>query len=176
MTCQTDFFDGKAKKMLHVAPERWLEPKFRKTLRQDYLTADLYDPDVMVKMDITDIQYPAASFDIIYCSHVLEHVLDDIGAMSEFHRVLKDDGWAILLVPISGDKTYEDVSIVDPESRLEAFGQSDHVRKYGRDYVDRLKTAGFIVNTISVNDLVDKGRAERMGLTEASGEIFYCTK
>jgi len=79
----------------------------------------------MVKMNITDIDYPDRTFDVILCNHVLEHVDDDRRAMREFNRVLKDDGWAILVVPISGNKTYEDASIVDPAERYEAFGQSD---------------------------------------------------
>ncbi len=162
--------------MLHVAPELFLESKFRQIHGVDYLTADLYNPKAMVKMDITDIQYPDQSFDIIYCSHVLEHVLDDVKAMTEFHRVLKHGGWAILLVPIFGEKTYENTSIVAPKDRLKAFGQSDHVRKYGQDYVDRLREAGFTVEVTTVSDLVSDNEAIRMGLTSAAGEIFYCTK
>ena len=173
---KTDFFNAEQKRMLHVAPEPCFETKFREVLGQGYLTADLYDPNAMVKMDITDIQYPEQSFDFIYCSHVLEHVFEDVKAMAEFHRVLKSDGWAILLVPIISEKTYEDASIVDPKERLKAFGQSDHVRKYGPDYVDRLREAGFTVDTIRVNDLVNDNQAVKMGLTPVSGDIFYCTK
>lgn len=161
--------------MLHVAPERWLEIKFKEVIGQGYLTADLYNPKAMIKMDITDIQYPQQSFDYIYCNHVLEHVVEDVKAMTEFHRVLKSDGWAILLVPITNEKTYEDASIVDPKERLKAFGQSDHVRKYGADYVDRLGEAGFTVDTIRVKDLVNDAQAIKMGLP-AHLKIFYCTK
>lgn len=172
---KTDFFTGKQKRMLHVAPERWLEIKFKEVIGQGYLTADLYNPKAMIKMDITDIQYPQQSFDYIYCNHVLEHVVEDVKAMTEFHRVLKSDGWAILLVPITNEKTYEDASIVDPKERLKAFGQSDHVRKYGADYVDRLGEAGFTVDTIRVKDLVNDAQAIKMGLP-AHLKIFYCTK
>ena len=56
-------------------------------------------------MDIMD--NPDESFDVIYCSHVLEHVPDDRKAMREFPRVLKRGGWAILLVPINAGKTYQ---------------------------------------------------------------------
>lgn len=173
---RTDLFDGKPKRMLHVAPEACFEPRFKERLRDGYLSADLSNHRTMVKMDITDIQYPDQSFDVIYCSHVLEHVPDDKQAMKEFYRVLKKNGWAILLVPITSEKTYEDPTIVDLKERLEAFGQADHVRRYGPDYVDRLREAGFIVEIIKVGDLVNSNQAERMGLTSASGEIYFCTK
>ncbi len=127
-------------------------------------------------MDITNIEYPDQSFDVIYCSHVLEHVQDDKRAMREFFRVLKNNGWAILLVPITSEKTFEDPSIIEPLERLQAFGQENHVRRYGPDYVDRLCEAGFSVEVTKVNDLVQSNEAVKMGLTLASGEIYYCTK
>lgn len=176
VTTKTDLFDGRAKKMLHVAPEPCLESRFRKRLGANYITADLSDPRAMVKMDIVDIKYPGESFDVIYCSHVLEHVPDDRRAMREFHRVLKANGWAILLVPVYEGKTFEDPTIVDPQERLKAFGQDDHVRIYGSDYVDRLRDAGFKVQVTRIDDLVGKDDAIRMGLTSASGEIYFCTK
>ena len=46
----------------------------------------------MVRMDICDIPYRDNTFDVIYCSHVLEHVPDDRKAMREFLRVLKVGG------------------------------------------------------------------------------------
>ena len=174
---KTNLFDGVPKKMLHVAPESCLEPKFKEYLGDNYLTADLYNPSAMVKMDITDIQYPDQSFDVIYCSHVLEHVQDDKRAMREFFRVLKNSGWAILLVPITSGQTIEDPSIIDPKERLKVFGQEDHVRRYGPNYVDRLREAGFKIEITKVRDLVnDEKEIIEMGLTPASGEIYYCTK
>jgi hypothetical protein len=79
-------------------------------------------------------------------------------------------------VPITEDVTFEDPSIVEPKARLEAFGQEDHVRRYGRDYGDRLRDAGFKVEITEVKDLVKAEDATRMGLTRATGEIYYCTK
>lgn len=173
---KTDLFDGTPKLVLHVAPEACFETSFKELLGNNYLTADLDNPLAMVRMDITNIEYADNTFDVIYCSHVLEHVQDDKRAMREFFRVLKNDGWAILLVPITSEKTFEDPSIVDPVERLKHFGQENHVRRYGRDYIDRLSEAGFTVEVTKVNDLVQSGEAILMGLTPASGEIYYCTK
>ncbi len=173
---KTDLFDGSPKKMLHVAPEPVFESKFAEQLGTNYLTADLFNPRAMLKMDITDIQYSDQSFDVIYCSHVLEHVLDDRQAIREFFRVLKNTGWAILLVPIESDQTFEDPSITDPTERLRVFGLEDHVRNYGPDYIERLREAGFTVQVTKVSDIVNSEEVIKMGLTPASGEIYYCTK
>ena len=159
-----------------MAPEACFKSIFMKQLGNNYLTADLFNPNVMVNMDICDIQYPENSFDAIYCSHVLEHVSDDKQAMREFFRVLGASGWAILNVPITREETFEDSSIVDPEERLKVFGQEDHVRCYGQDYPERLRDSGFDVEIIKVDDLANSDEAVRMGLTQASGEIYYCTK
>lgn len=173
---RTNLFDAKPKTVLHVAPEECLEARLRNHLGDHYITADLLDPGAMIKMDIADIQYPDNHFDVIYCSHVLEHVPDDRRAMREFFRVLKPDGWAILLVPVTSDKTFEDPSITDPPERLKVFGQEDHVRRYGPDYVDRLREAGFDVEISRASDMFDEEDILRMGLTPAGGEIYYCTK
>lgn len=173
---KTNLFDGQAKSMLHVAPESCLEARFRDRLEGGYLTVDLLNPKAQVRMDVTDIQFGDESFDVIYCSHVLEHIPDDRKALREFYRVLKKDGWAILLVPITVERTFEDSSIIDPEERVKFFGQADHVRSYGPDYVDRLREAGFGVQITSASDLVNAEDAIMMGLTAASGNIYYCTK
>ena len=64
----------------------------------DYISADLNSPMAMVKMDITNILYEDNSFDVILCSHVLEHVVDDRKAMRELFRVLKIGGVVIWVV------------------------------------------------------------------------------
>jgi len=175
---QTNLFNGLQKEMLHVAPEPIFQRLLAKHFSKGYLTADLYNPEAMVKMDITNIQYPDNTFDVIYCSHVLEHVTDDRKAMKEFYRVLKAGGWAILLVPILDGPTHEDLSITDPEERLKLYGQEDHVRKYGTDevYLDRLKEAGFKVQIIEPSEFLDSEEIIRMGITKAAQNIYYCTK
>jgi len=173
----TDLLNTKDKKMLHIAPERIFQYLFSQYLKKNYLSADLHNPRAMIKMDITDIQFPNESFNYIYCSHVLEHVIDDRKAMRELLRVLKNDGWAILLVPIqTNGKTFEDFSIVTKEERLKTYGHPEHVRNYGRDYTDRLTESGFNVQIIAPNDFLSDSDIKLYGLTPAAGEIYLCTK
>ena len=110
-------------------------------------------------MDITALEYPENHFDFILCSHVLEHIPNDTKAISELFRVLKLGGWGILQVPfeIDREKTYEDDSILSPEERKIAFGQYDHVRIYGLDYISRLSNVGFSV----IKDLYIKSFNEK---------------
>jgi SAM-dependent methyltransferase len=171
---RTNLFDGRPKRVLHVAPERCFEGPLRQRLGAGYLTADLLDPRVMEQMDITDIQHPDESFDVIYCSHVLEHVPDDRRAMRELRRVLKKDGWAVLLVPITAERTIEDLTVTDPAERERLFGQHDHVRRYGPDYADRLREAGFDVAVTEVSDLLGGRDLIRVGLTGVTMKIYHC--
>jgi SAM-dependent methyltransferase len=133
--------------VLHVAPERSLRQILRSQPYLDYRTADIEPGKADTAIDITQIPYPDQTFDLIICNHVLEHILDDRQAMRELHRVLHPNGVAILQVPLSLKlaTTYEDPSITTPEARIQAFGQEDHVRIYGRDYGQRLESVGFVV-------------------------------
>jgi len=180
---KTALFYNTDKKILHVAAEMCFADRFKRAFGKKYLTADLNDPRAMVKMDITDIRYPDESFGVVICNHVFEHIVDDIKAMREIFRVLKKGGWAILLVPMEDtDKTYEDFSIDTDYEREKAFGQSDHVRKYGRDYVDRLRSVGFNVTVVKGQELTSAEEMERCVLNENPGssgggmEIIYCVK
>lgn len=161
--------------MLHIAPEECFEERFRTLLGKGHITADLDNPHVKVKMDITDIPFDDRSFDIIYCSHVLEHVPDDRKAIREFHRVLKDDGWMVLMVPITADKTLEDPSVTEPKERKRLFGQSDHMRRYGPDFIDRIKEAGFLVEKVLPRDFLTD-EAITYYRTKDHIPIYYCTK
>jgi SAM-dependent methyltransferase len=175
LTEKTDLFDGNRKKMLHVAAEPQLSRLFQKVAYIDYLSADLSAANAMVQMDITDIHYADNIFDVIYCSHVLEHVPNDRKAMREFRRILKPNGWAILQVPIRADITLEDPTVLTPEARERLFGQFDHVRQYGSDYKDRLIDAGFTVLVDRFVRELDDRAIRRFGL-KRSEDIYFCRK
>src|SRR5882672_8549091 len=116
---KTDFFSASLS-VLHVAPEPCFMNRFEKQHGGGYITADIESPLAKVKMDIHKIPFGENYFDVVLCNHVLEHVRDDIQAMSEIKRILKPGGWAILQVPFFSpvpDVTVEDDSITLPRDR-----------------------------------------------------------
>jgi len=145
--------------ILHVAPEAQLRKWIKSMSVHSYICGDLYPQDrEMIKLDVTDIHFEDHTFDIILCSHVLEHVPDDRKAMRELFRVLKPNGFAIVNVPIALNinQTYEDFPIMDPAERLKHFGQEDYVRIYAkRDFADRLREAGFTVEEFVYGEHLD---------------------
>lgn len=143
---ETDFFTA-PKKVLHFAPEQAFYKIFRNLKNLDYTTTDLNSPLANVKADICNLPFEDNSYDVILCNHVLEHIPDDTKAMQELYRVLKPGGMAILQIPqdLHRETTFEDNSITDPKERAAIFGQYDHVRVYGRDYFDKLRSIGFTV-------------------------------
>jgi hypothetical protein len=141
---KTTFFTAQLK-VLHMAPEPCFMERFEKQHGANYITADIESPLAKVKMDIHNLPFGDNHFDAVLCNHVLEHVKNDIQAMSEVRRVLKPGGWAIMQVPFFApvpDVTFEDDSIVDPREREKIFGQDDHVRLFGKDYSKRIKQSG----------------------------------
>lgn len=166
-------------KMIHIAPEYSFWEILSKQKNIDYLTADINGVNkyVKVKMDIQAIEYEDNTFDVIYCSHVLEHVPNDLQAMKELRRVLKPSGWAILQVPINYSKkeTLEKEEYNTPELRTKYYGQHDHVRYYGRDYKDKLVEAGFIVEEIDYLASLDSDLINKYGLV-GRDDIFLCKK
>ena len=170
---ETDFFrSSEVQKVLHIAPEQCFYKRFRKQKNLNYITSDLNSPLADVKADICDLPFENDSFDIIFCNHVLEHIRDDQKAMKELFRVLKKGGMGIFQVPhnLKLDKTFEDDTITDREERTKIFGQYDHVRVYGRDYFDRLRSIGFTVEEVDYTKKISPEELERFALMK--GEIL----
>jgi SAM-dependent methyltransferase len=178
-----DFFgvfspQANEKKLLHIAPEKNLTKLLLKANLKEYAVGSLHDEgyyyeDYVQNIDITNIhQYEDEHFDFIVCCHVLEHVPDDLKAMKELRRVLKTGGKAILQVPISKNlaDTYEDFSIKGRKEKDKAFGQWNHVRVYGQDYVQRLEEAGFKVERFNLYEKYPK-----MGLNPDE-DVFMAVK
>ena len=92
--------------------------------------------------------------------------------MQELYRVLKKGGTGIFQIPqdLKRETTFEDNSITDKKERAKIFGQYDHVRVYGRDYFDKLKSIGFIVKEVDYTSSLSSSEIEKYCL--AQGEII----
>ena len=170
---ETDFFSSKIKKkVLHFAPEQAFYKLFRNQKNIDYTTTDLLSPLADIKADICKLPFENNTYDIIFCNHVLEHIPDDTKAMQELYRVLKPGGMAILQIPqdLSRNFTFSDDSIVDQKERAKIFGQYDHVRIYGKDYFDKLRSIGFKVTEEDYTKKIAPELVEKYCL--AKGEII----
>lgn len=147
---ETSFFT-KPLKVLHFAPEQCFLKRFRALNNLEYTTTDLLSPIADVKADICNLPFEDNSYDVILCNHVLEHIPDDTKAMQELYRVMKPGGWGVFQVPqdLNRDITFEDNTIIDRKERTKIFGQYDHVRIYGRDYFNKLRSIGFKVEEVA---------------------------
>lgn len=169
----TSFFTSEKKqKVLHIAPEQCFLDIFRKQKNLDYTTSDLESPIADVKADICDLPFDDNSFDVVFCNHVLEHIPDDTKAMQELYRILKPNGMGVFQIPqdVSREKTFEDDTITDKKKRAEIFGQYDHVRVYGRDYFNKLRSIGFKVNEIDYTKKITPEKLAKFALMK--GEIL----
>ncbi|MBP5225864.1 MAG: methyltransferase domain-containing protein [Kiritimatiellae bacterium] len=171
-------FSGAA--VLHLAPEKWIIQKIESLQPAQYVKGDLFPSrEGVVKIDATDIPFPDGTFDWVLCNHVLEHVPDDARAMRELFRVLKKGGRAILQTPVAyrleTTRENEPDVLSDPEKRLATYGQEDHIRLYGMDFFERLKTAGFSVTTRTHAELLPDIDPLRYGVN-GDEELILCTK
>ncbi|MCY2687847.1 class I SAM-dependent methyltransferase [Salinimicrobium sp. TH3] len=176
-------FAGTNKNFLHFAPEYCLYQQFKKLEQINYTPCDL-NPHFyrnlktpIVQADITAIPYGNNMFDFIMCNHVLEHIENDQKALAELYRVMKPGGRGIFLVPIDErfEKTYEDFTITAPTERERAFGQSDHVRICGRDYLDRYREAGFKVTISDFGRNFSSKKRYKYGILPTQ-KIYLCEK
>lgn len=170
-------------KILHFAPEQCIALQLSKRSGIEYLTSS-YGENVTsdYQFDVQNIESQSDVFDVVICSHVLEHVDEDALAIAEIYRILKPNGIALIQVPMwpsESHPTYENKSITDPRDRIIHFGQFDHVRIYGLDVVERLRLAGFIVDVIDLEKQLQQKEIDKYALhnsTNIRELTFRCTK
>jgi len=135
----------RGKRILHFAPETSIRQIFQ-PLASHYLTADVTPGRADRVLNAEHIALDDASYDVIICFHVLEHV-DDAKALAELYRILAPGGTALLMVPIieGWEQTYQNDAISSPAARQLHYGQFDHLRWYGRDFRSRVTSAGFVL-------------------------------
>lgn len=133
--------------VLHLAPELHLETRIERCRPARYVRGDLFPSrPSQLKVDVEALQFDDASFDLILCNHVLEHVSDPDRALRELHRCLKPGGVLVAQTPFTAllKNTMELVFSPPPVEFAKLFyGQGDHMRLFGADIADYFLRAGF---------------------------------
>ncbi|NTW22341.1 class I SAM-dependent methyltransferase [Candidatus Falkowbacteria bacterium] len=161
-------------RLLDIAPSAPLAKLIKKHENVNYRSADLTRTDVDDQVDLTAMPvYADNSFDLIICTHVLEHIEDDRAAMSELYRIMKSGGEAILQVPVlpTLEKDYENPSVRSLEDHWRYYGEADHVRVYSKvGYLEKLQASGFKVRQLGA-DFFGKETFENNRITP--GSVLY---
>jgi len=173
----TDLMSRPPELVLHVAPEGCFSSQLRSKLGTRYVTIDLHSPHVMMRVDVTSMPFADNSVDAIICSHVLEHVRDDRGALAEMRRVLRSSGWAAIMVPIMYPaETDEDPAVTDPDEQTRRFGYPGHLRGYGeQDFLARLAAAKLDPKVVRYKELFSPLELQQSIINEDAGDVFVCT-
>ncbi len=168
-------------KILHFAPERFIEKKIKESVSgKYYIPADINPAFAEHEIDITHIPYENNFFDLIICSHVLGHVSDEKRAINEMYRVLNPGGYAIILtvLNLNRKKTYENNEVITEKERLEHYGEPDLVRLHGLDFIYRLERSNIRVEKIDYSKQIPEDLRKKMnvGNNKERELIYKCTK
>jgi len=162
-------------KLAHFAPEPSLSRFLQRKGKVKVITVDLAMENVDVRADLMQMDcFENESFDAFICSHVLEHVKDDLAALKELYRILKGDGFGIVMAPIclTINETIEDVEENCPSERWRRFGQSDHLRLYSKEgFIKKILDAGFQLEQLDQTFFSSKV-FNQLGLKDTS--VLYC--
>lgn len=121
--------------LLDIAPTRAFSDYCTRAPDIAYLSIDEVSPIAMRHMDVQALELPSDSFDVVVCYHVLDYVPDDVQALREIRRVLRASGFAILQEVISDAEATVEWHRPMPE-------HLHRIRRYGRDFFQRLERAG----------------------------------
>jgi len=156
--------------------------------KHDYTAADLNPGSYGTsgvhseRIDITEIPHKENSFDFVIVSMILEHVLDERSAVQEVLRVLKPKrGFAFFSVPIDfrqSETIEENVKTygsLNSTRLLEKYGQKDHVRLYGRDFLTRWEDMGCSMKFVTPQSFLSRGDIQKYVL-DVYDNIYICSK
>ena len=151
--------------VLDVAPHVQIRRLLRARAGVRYVGIDRFEARAVdVWSDLTRLPFKSDAFDLIVCYHVLEHVPDDAAAIAELRRVLATGGCALVQVPFREGRPTDEDPDAPEEERIRRFGQADHVRWYGDDFVDRLGRGGFAVTSVRPREVLSVESLQRLSI------------
>lgn len=156
-------------RILHFAPEKSVESALRRIGKHNYLSVDIKEGVAMKVEDMTKLSFDAKSFDMIFCSHVVQHIHDDNKALSELYRVLDTNGTLALISSVTDGSTRE--------IPYECVGHKIYKKTYNvLDLKNQLTSIGFDVELVYARDLIPND-AESLRLRISKYQMmFICIK
>jgi SAM-dependent methyltransferase len=128
-----------------VAP---VSPDLQRTVLADVSEEAMKSVNLPVRekfvMSVTDLSFKDETFDCVLCSEVLEHVEDDVKAVSELRRVLKAGGTLVITVPFLKKYWGEDDEYVGHKRRYEPDELEEKLREAGFTIIKTYKLSGRI--------------------------------
>lgn len=130
----------------------------------DYFNVDYLPPadlpetiDGRTVANLEDLPYPDGFFDVVLTAEVLEHVQRIESALSEIHRVLAPDGFAVISAPYVHDWARTSVRVRRWHDRdVFLYPPQYHAaatlvyRIFGRDLLTQLRALGFAVTFLRI--------------------------
>ncbi len=166
-------------RILHIAPEAKIVPLISARRPAAYIRGDLFpsSPD-LVRVDCERMEFPDASFDLILCNHVLEHVSDPEAASREFYRTLSPEGYLVAQTPYVPTLRYrlEFVGSLSPEQARFFYGQEDHVRLFGGDVADCIRSSGLEGDLFPHDRVLPQHDAARYGCNPLEPFFLFTKK
>jgi SAM-dependent methyltransferase len=158
-----------SERILEVAPTASVTRLLKASSDGLYVGIDL-DPSadgrkVQVVADLCAAPFVDGAFKTSVCFHVFEHIPDDISAMAEYARLLSPIGVGFIQNPWKPQGTTVEDPTASPEERLQRFGQADHVRTYGADFEDRLRSVGLEPRRVVPDQFLDERTMNAMSIT-----------
>ncbi|MEA4956346.1 hypothetical protein SDC9_03738 [bioreactor metagenome] len=147
-------------KLLHINPKYIFSDLFEKHSNIDHWPVEINKKDKNSNyFDIEDMAYKNNSFDVVFLSHVLEYLPNDMRALEEIYRVIKPaktGAYVVIVSPIFKN--------LDKTEEREFNGQMKPVRSYGIDFSNRLKSIGFHVQKYDKFDLIEEKYLNMYGI------------
>ena len=133
--------------VLQLSPDIGVDPAWFKSYEVSVFGGDN-------SLDIEDIDRPDASYDLVICNHVIEHVANDRKGLQELMRITRPYGFIQITVPSPYTRK---VTVDWGYPKQEAHG---HYRGYGKDFLQLFSKAipgATVLQVEAIDNVTDAG-------------------
>ncbi|MEQ9507126.1 MAG: class I SAM-dependent methyltransferase [Hyphomonas sp.] len=159
---------------LNLAPEPFMLSYGRRIIGESLVAGDFSPQNFnasagpIIRVDLCEDRLPFDdnSLDVIMHNHVLEHVCCSVPqVIQKLNRLLKPGGYHLISIPLfPGRKSEEDLSEISPDEKKRRFGQNDHVRLFGDDFMEFFRAGGIATGLLDLQGLFFPHELETWGI------------